>query len=344
MARTIQSISIIVEWENAERIGAERARRMLGELHRQLAALEPGPGQREVIFVYRRGESDEEAGRVLRKAVAEHGRVWPASLLYLPVDTGDYYQQKNRGAEAASGDLLLFLDSDVILSPHWLERMIESFEDRAVSVVGGAVEVETAGLYSKAMALGWFFASPDGSALSPSPGFFANNVAFRREAFEPFPETGQYRGQCLALAAALKRSGWAIHVQPGARVGHPPPEGLNAFLLRALWDGHDSALSARRSARSPWIRGIGSMAKTVVQRSARVWRRRSTVDLGAAGAAAAVAIVAAYHLLAVAGLAATAAAPAAMRRALRRWDSALASQPKARSSPAAGRTRRAEGR
>lgn len=344
MARPIQSISIVVEWENAERIGADRARRMLGELHRQLSAIEGVAGPREVIFVYRRGEQDEGAAKDLREAVTGQGRAWPADLLFVPAETGDYYRQKNEGAATASGDLLLFVDSDVIPSPNWLQSMIDSFEDPAVSVVGGAVEVETSGLYSKAMALGWFFTPAQGDALSPAPSFFANNVAFRRDAFEPFPDTGQYRGQCLGLAAELKRLGRGIHVQPGARVGHPVPEGLSAFLLRALWDGHDSTLSVRRSGRNPWSRGIGSMAKMALTRSARVWRRRSTMGLGAAGAAASVAIVFAYHLLAVAGLGATAVAPAAMRRALRRWDDALSIEPRAGSYAPAGRTRRAEGR
>jgi glycosyltransferase involved in cell wall biosynthesis len=44
---------------------------------------------------------------------------------------------RHRGADEAEGDLLVFLDDDVELSPGWLRGMIAGFENEAVGICGG---------------------------------------------------------------------------------------------------------------------------------------------------------------------------------------------------------------
>lgn len=291
---------------------------MLREIRTQLEDLAGGPAKREIIFVH-----GADGGAAVREAVEELGDGWKGDLRFLTASSGDYYEQKNEGAALASGELLIFLDSDIVPEPGWLQAILDSFANPGVAVAGGTVEVEISGLYSKAMALGWFFAPPQNAGLSRSSKFLANNVAFRRSAFRPFPRTGQYRGQCLALAADLERAGHSIYANSAARVSHPPPEGAKAFLLRALWDGHDAAAGLRRRGKSPLVRGTGAIGKLLVQRLGRVWRGRSNVNMGAGGAIAAGGIVAAYHLSAILGLFAATLAPAATRRRLHRSDRAL---------------------
>ncbi len=43
---------------------------------------------------------------------------------------------RNRGAEAANGDIFLFLDSDVILSQHFLKHSVEQFKKRGLGIAG----------------------------------------------------------------------------------------------------------------------------------------------------------------------------------------------------------------
>ncbi len=43
---------------------------------------------------------------------------------------------RNRGAEAAKGNIFLFLDADVILSEHFLKKSVEGFKNRGLGIAG----------------------------------------------------------------------------------------------------------------------------------------------------------------------------------------------------------------
>ena len=44
---------------------------------------------------------------------------------------------RHRGAREAKGDVLAYLDDDVVLAPTWLEALEEAFRDRKAVLVGG---------------------------------------------------------------------------------------------------------------------------------------------------------------------------------------------------------------
>jgi mycofactocin system glycosyltransferase len=47
---------------------------------------------------------------------------------------------RNRAAQEASGDILAFIDSDCLASPHWLKELVPAFNDNSVGAVGGKVD------------------------------------------------------------------------------------------------------------------------------------------------------------------------------------------------------------
>lgn len=47
---------------------------------------------------------------------------------------------RNLGAEHAEGDILAFIDSDCTADPSWLNRLVPSFNDDAVGIVGGSID------------------------------------------------------------------------------------------------------------------------------------------------------------------------------------------------------------
>lgn len=303
-------LSIVIEWENAGRIGLNRARRMLAALRAQLA----DEGTRhELIMLHDPAKLDRAA---IAEAVREAGLDGPVRYA-APLGAG-YYEQKNAGAALARGEIVVFLDSDVVPQPGWLGALTRPFADARIGVVGGTTFVDHDGLYSAAMALAWFFPLPgQGRGIAPSRTFFANNVAFRRGIFarHPFPETGQYRGQCAFLADALIEAGEQIRLSRDARVAHPPPQGLRQFLVRALWNGHDDRV------RAGLTKGcLPAMTRDFLAAVVRIGRDHRRVGLRFPGAVAASLIATSYYALRFAAYFAAAAAPEWVRRSLSRAD------------------------
>jgi glycosyltransferase involved in cell wall biosynthesis len=288
-------LSIVIEWENAGRIGWVRARAMLAQLRRQLLALPPGSvGKAEILLVYEAGRIDEG---LLRAAVEEHRR-WPAAIRYLGSDCAGYYEQKNYGAERTSGDIIVFLDSDVVPQPGWLEALLAPFASCNAEIVAGATSVERTGLYSTAMALGWIFPlPPEDRAVGPTRLFYANNVAFRREmiAAMRFPRARQYRVQVGVVQRRLAAGRYRLVASPDAAALHPPPQGLAAFFTRALWCGYDAASELPWRGMSLVWRAPRVFASQARAALGRVRRERRRAGLGWAGAAAASGVIAAYQ-------------------------------------------------
>ena len=297
-----QSISIVIEWENVLLSEMERCCAMLKELGRQLCEFHPSrelsPDQSdippwvktpvEVLVAYC---SEHVDGSLVNKVLAESlssaddcfmVRLLPASL----TDSG-YYDLKNFGARHATGDIIVFLDSDVIPEPGWLKALLSGFADPAVEVVCGNTYIGADNTLARAFALFWFFpVRAQHVSFEPTQGLYANNLAVRRKTFErfPFPKIeGTSRGSCVGLAAILHEHDITIYRHTGAKACHPPPNGLRHFLLRAIAQGRDEFICAhirrpRWAGREVW-RHIRQFLKDVKGGFVSVFRNARTVHL-----------------------------------------------------------------
>lgn len=304
------TFSIAIEWENARFAELERSRRMLRRLRQELIELHPPRHPPEIDILYDRFSID---GELVSSVVDEEFRPQetPATVRIMPTDRLRYYEQKNLGAARAGGEIVIFLDCDVIPEPGWLSAMLASFDDPAVAVVGGETYVELEDLCSKAFALFWFFnLRNDGSDLAPAPFFHANNVAFRREVFldRRFPDLPLYRAQCTVLCASLLSEGVAIFRQQKARVSHPCPRTIGYFVARALHNGRDVATvdslrEGGNGVRFParWRSAYRSFRDNLGNTLVKTRRHRGEVALSRAGAVAAFSIAFAYFSLRAVG-------------------------------------------
>ena len=301
-----RSISIVVEWDNVRLAGASRSRAMLERLRSEL---DPGHGGRaEVLLVHdgRPGDVDE-AKRILAPSEADV-RVVPGPGL-------DYYELKNAGARAARGEIVVFLDCDIVPEPGWLREVLAPFADPAVAVVSGATYLEPSGFWGRSMALASVF-----QPRTESPGvvaidrFFANNLAFRREAAIAFPfpaVAGTARASCVALSRQLAEAGVGVVANRAARASHPAPAGLRRTLARALVHGRDTVLLADAGIGEPITARAALRRLGAIVRSSAVDRRSLGLSPIAAPAAAAVAL--AYYGVAAAGAALARFAPNSAR-------------------------------
>lgn len=309
------SFSLIVEWENAGRIGSARAEAMIAELGRQLAALPPDLGREaEILFIHDGSCGSESA---VEAAVRTAPRL-PAPWRSIAAPDSSYAGQKWHGAQLARGGILVFLDSDVVPEAGWLEGLVGPFERPEVDIVCGATFVDPVDFYSATMALGWLFPlRRPGTGLVETDWIQANNFAVRRDIFlalpPPVPEG--YREGTVRFFEMLRARGHVVRLNRAAAVAHPPPE---HFALRALWSGYDNALRYRRR-RALW-RGAGVMLADVPRAWVRVAQGRRQVGLGPARAAAAAALLSLYYLLRLGGYAAGLAAPGFIARRLRAAD------------------------
>jgi Glycosyl transferase family 2 len=313
----LPTVTIVVEWENARWADLAHTRRMLVALRPQLAELRPRFTEPPaILFVYDRlGIDPAVIERCLRDAFPDTADL--CTQQFLPVEHMGYYQLKNAGAAAASTEVVLFLDCDVVPEPGWLDAMLEPFATGEAEVVTGQTYVALESLYSRAAALFWIFPlRRDERGLIKIKHAFANNAAFRRDLFmrHPYPEAEMYRGNCRLLSRELYASGVDIHQQLAARVAHPPPTGVGQFLARGLWRGHDDLLLADRLQRQSFREVIARGLRRIRDIHRQTVRHYRTVGLSSGGAVIAWLLGIAYGLLAAFGGIAARLTPRALHR------------------------------
>jgi hypothetical protein len=311
------SLAVVIEWENAVLAKLSRTMRMLEQLRQQLTEIAPLLGEKaEVLFLY---DQTRVSAEFIQKAVGKvFGNAQFCEVKVISTTGKRYYELKNESLLYTQKDLLVFLDSDVVPEDGWLRGLLKAFEQEDTKVVCGNTYVSPDGLYGKAMALFWFFPlRQDDEGLVTSNCFFANNVAFRREVLKkyPFPDLENFRGQCLSLARLMSNDGIPIHLQRSSRVSHPPPNGFWHFACRALCQGHDEALEARRGSSYGVMLGAAKRYfRSLREAYWEICRGYPKVQLSRFGGVCAFGIAAAYHSLALAGELVTRVHPSIVRR------------------------------
>ena len=167
---------------------------------------------------------------------------------------------RNRGARAAVGDPLIFLDADCLPAPGWLGRLVAGHQAGA-AVVGGSLDLP-AGLSFMARCdyyCGWYHVHsrrPGGEVPNHPPG----NLSVRRDAFAQtsgFTEQQPvaYAHEELGWQSAVLDRGGHIVFDPRAIVYHYNRPGFRNLLRRNYRWGF-SAIESKaqsRSARFAWI-------------------------------------------------------------------------------------------
>jgi hypothetical protein len=299
-------VSLVVEWDNVRLAGASRARLMLERLGEELAA---GRDETEVLLVHDGRPGDvAEAQRLLAPTGAD--------VRVLSAPGSDYYELKNAGVRAARGELVVFLDCDIVTEPGWLGEMVAPFADSAIDVVAGSPYLEPAGLWGKSLALASVFRlREEHGEVAPAEQFFANSLAFRRETAlaYPFPKlAGTSRVSCVALARRLADANVGVVRTTRARGAHPPPASIGRALRRALAHGRDTVVLSEAGLGPKATGRTGARRVREVLGAAVANRRR--VGLPAAALPVALAIAVVYYGTAGVGVALARLAPRAARR------------------------------
>jgi glycosyltransferase involved in cell wall biosynthesis len=323
---TAPRLSIVVEWANTDRAGVARSATMLREVERQIeeiaAAGAAVPFALPVEILIVQSDGTTTAPPVVDALARESTGSFVERTVLTAPPTG-YYGLKNHGFAKSRGDIVIFIDSDVIPEGCWLKSMLAPLDDAAVEVVAGRAYIAPGGVYHKAFALFWFFPLRLETDDHPTAPLFANNLAFRRATFARFlfeVDDRSSRGACLTLAARLGDAGVTVRRAPGARVSHPPPNGLHHFVARGLAQGRDRLLRAQQAGAAGESRFVASGERAIrnIGRSlVRIASKRREVNLSLLEAPVAAGVAVSYYSLYFTGEMLTRVSPDFMIRRFR---------------------------
>ncbi len=271
----LPSFSLVLETENLANANIEDLSKSLVSLVKQSIS----PTQANEVLLL---ESGDVQPQLLKQLCAKYPWITVKSA---PLGTS-YYKAKMLGAELATGEILIYCDSDCIYEKNWLEIILTTFKPKqAIQIVAGETTTRGKGPYGTAMALTYIFPQySEQKNLTSTKQYFLNNVAFKREFLlqHPIPtELPLYRGNCVIHAYNLLDAGYTIWQQPQARATHAPPEGLSHFFWRFLLIGHDyywqkSLLSPRQISLSQDdpMSGVGGKWQVFYQRVGKMFIRK----------------------------------------------------------------------
>lgn len=233
-AKELPSFSIIIETENLGQAGIDDLCDTLDSLASQTL---PVTNAREVMIV--------AAGHVSQEAVGSLGVRYPWVMVHRVDHALEYLESKQAGARMATGDIIVFVDSDVVYEPTWLDRIVRGFvQSPGAAVVAGDTRIRGGSVYATAIQLVWMM---DTVRTKPHPvlvsHFDLNNFAIRRDVFLGAPIYAGlplYRAHTVEVRKQLFMRGYSAVQVPGARGWHLPPGSLADLWYRLLVYGSDA--------------------------------------------------------------------------------------------------------
>jgi glycosyltransferase involved in cell wall biosynthesis len=206
------------------------ARNEAATLPRTLAALQSqaAPGVEIEVIVVDDGSSDDTAA-VARSAGAQ--------VVPLSGPRGNPGAARNKGAAAATGDPIVFLDADCVPAAGWLTTLLQAHA-RGATVVGGSLALpEGLPFTARCDYYGTSFHVHPRRPAGFTPNHPPANVSVRSAAFRStagFTEHGPVADghEELAWQSELQRAGHPIHFEPNAVAYHYNRPGLGNLLRR----------------------------------------------------------------------------------------------------------------
>ncbi len=157
---------------------------------------------------------------------------------------------RNRGADGARGEWLLFLDADTVAQPDLLARYFSPAPGARTGVLAGGIldRPGGSGLAARVSAERGHMSHRVTLERTGRPYAQTANCAVRRRAFEAvggFDETAR-AGEDADLCFRLADAGWELEQRPGAMVDHFTRDALPALLSQLVDHGRGAAWLERR--------------------------------------------------------------------------------------------------
>lgn len=239
-----QSVTIVLEWDNAEGLARDQALYFLRKLARTIRESRAAiPRPVTLLLVFDGGVDQAALRAMLDECAADMQGSLQPRLLYAP--EAEYYEKKGVAPFFETSDILVYADSDCRYSDNWLEDILEPLlSGRADLAFGDTVALEDGTMMGTMSALGWFFplrSQHDPLLKKGKNRFFANNFAIRRELMEevPIPRLAASRAHGGPWFRALVAAGVRTEKVTAAVAEHKQFDRFGDFLARAWMLGID---------------------------------------------------------------------------------------------------------
>jgi len=230
--KTSPSVTVVVPVRNGEQT--------IQQLLDSLQKLDYDRNKVEVIVVD--GNSTDKTREIVKK--------YPVKLVI--EEKKGLNLARNVGIKCSNGEIVAFTDSDCIVPPNWIMKIVENFKDPKVSCVGGSAKALDDDFISQyadnsIVRLMPFFTKRE--ELEKVKPFFRHpagcNMAFRRKVAEEvgyFDENIQYGFDEVEFADRICRAGYKMVLDPEVVVWHKHRSTLKEFLKQNFQYGKGSGL------------------------------------------------------------------------------------------------------
>lgn len=221
-------------------------------------------GNIETVYIVERSEE-------LYKSVKEYSESikLPINLIFRQEKIG-LCGARNLGSQKANGEIVAFIDDDVVLDHNWAKMMVETYSEDVIGVTGSAYPLwQDKELAWFPKELYWLFSCSnwvEWDKITETDNLWGCNMSFRKEAFEVgsfLQELGNdYAsiGDDLEFSIRVRiKTGKKLLFNPKVIIGHKVRwyrTGLNFIKKRSYHIG-----SSRRLFKSTYLRDYTSLHK-----------------------------------------------------------------------------------
>lgn len=236
--KPLPSFSIIYETENLSSVELDNIYKSLASLKQQ----ELSPKSANEFLIVDGGNAPKE---IIEQLCSKYSWIKVISIPGI-----SYHAAKMKGAAIATGEFVIFCDSDCVYEPNWLRNILTPLiEHPEINIVAGETTTPIRNPYELAIAMNYLFRRFSRKETPYETNHYhLNGVAFRRTFLlqNPIPiDLPLYRGHCKVHTYDLcEIKGYKIWKHPQAKAIHEPPT-LSFISWRYLLYGRDDVISKR---------------------------------------------------------------------------------------------------
>jgi hypothetical protein len=194
----------------------------------------------------------------------------------MDAEHASYYKMKNAGANLSSGEILVFLDSDLTPAIGCFYDLVQPLYDETAVALSGYASFPSDTFISRAYSLFWMFPIFNQPETMGKYQLVANSCAFRRDWFlqKPFAtDLGGLRTACSLVSARLKQEGHILH-HPNVWFYHELwNDSWRFFVWRAMVMGRDADKKQSHKVSSSKFSRINHALKSMAHDMARLIKR-----------------------------------------------------------------------